>query len=86
MGKKYVHNEQLMCSVISLAYAFPTHRGQIRFRSGDCCDMGGCLKLFKAIDPNVTAIYTFSGDEPDTGYFRERNGKWKAYQLIRKYF
>jgi hypothetical protein len=30
-------------------------------QAGDCCDMTGAIAFFKAIDPEVRAIETFSG-------------------------
>ena len=84
--EKSVYNTQLMCSVISLGYDFPTHHGYVYFPEYCCCDMQGCIKLFTAIDPDVTMVITFSGPKPDMIYCKEnasgqprKNGEWKAY-------
>ena len=70
-------DERLQCSVVSLAYDFGTHKGRLYLQDGDCCDMEGCLELFEAIDPTVTAITTYSGDQEDTLY-RKHGTEWQA--------
>jgi hypothetical protein len=42
--------------------------------------MSGCIEIFESLDPEVRQIETFSGDEPDTMYARDRGGKWRAYR------
>lgn len=39
--------------------------------------MTGCIALFHGIDPEVTAIYTYSGGRADTAY-RKSGTKWNA--------
>ena len=71
-------DERLKCDVVSLVYDFRSHTGQLNLPDGDCCDMSGCLALFEAIDPKVTAINTHSGDKADTVY-RKEGTEWKAF-------
>lgn len=40
--------------------------------------MTGCVGLFEAIDPNIVAINTHSGDRADTAY-RKAGAEWKAF-------
>jgi hypothetical protein len=70
-------DQRLKCHVISLAYDFRRHEGQLYLLDGDCCDMTGCVNLFEGIDPKVTAISTFSGDNADTVY-RKEGKEWNA--------
>ena len=70
-------DERLKCGVVSLAYDFRSRTGQLYLPDGHCCDMTGCIALFQAIDPDVTAIKTYSGDKADTAY-RKKGTEWKA--------
>lgn len=70
-------DERLKCGVVSLAYDFGSHTGQLHLPDGHCCDMTGCIDLFQEIDPEVTAIYTYSGGRADTAY-RKSGTKWNA--------
>ena len=76
--EKARRNKQLMCSVTSLVYDFSGYCGYIFFPEYDCCDMGGCINMFEAIDPDISQIITFSGHKPDTIYCK-KDGEWKAY-------
>ncbi|WP_438749172.1 hypothetical protein [Pararhizobium sp. O133] len=38
-------------------------------------DMSGAINLYKSIDPNVAAIYTYDGGKPDTAYLL-KDGDW----------
>jgi hypothetical protein len=68
-----------MCQVDRLAYDFGTRAGAIYFPDGDCCDMGGCLALFRAIDPGVRLIQTYSGPRTDIRYVKDGHHDWRAY-------
>jgi hypothetical protein len=74
-------DERLMCGVVSLAYDFCRRTGQLYLPDGHCCDMTGCITLFQAIDPDVTAINTYSSDKADTAY-RKKGTEWKARALL----
>ncbi len=80
--RECVLDERLMCSVVSLKYDFHNHCGQLHLQEGHCCDMSGCLSLFKGIDSEVVAVLTFSGDEPDTAYCKRPNGEWVAMRNL----
>lgn len=40
--------------------------------------MGGAIKLFERIDPDVKLIETFAGAVPDTFYVKTQDGEWGA--------
>ena len=71
-------DKRLQCRVISLAYDFTSRRGLLYMHDGDCCNMMPCVNLFLGIDPEVAAIDTFSGENPDTVY-RKEDGEWHAF-------
>jgi hypothetical protein len=60
-----------------VSYDFRERCGRLDIEGGDCCDMSGCIAFFKAIDPDVQTIDTFSGSERDTGYVK-RSWGWQA--------
>ena len=68
---------RLQCGVDRIEYDFRSAKGSLHLRAGDCCDMKGCIELFAAIDPEVQAIDTFSGEKSDTRYWRQ-DGEWHA--------
>jgi len=68
---------KLKCGVLRLAYDFDSATGTLHVPDGHCCDMKGCIDLFKEIDPAVQAIDTFSGVKPDTRYRRVQED-WTA--------
>lgn len=45
-----------------------------------CTSMHGAIALFKAIDPHVRGIMTYSEGQRDTLY-RLDDGKWKAFDI-----
>ena len=72
------YDERLICFVDSLSYDFNSHTGKLYVANGGCCDMTGCIKLFKAIDPQVTTILPYSGGKEDV-YYKKVDTKWKSY-------
>ena len=73
-----VFDDRLLCEVNSIHYDFRRKIGGLELPDGHACDMRGCISMFEAIDRQVIAIVTFSGDERDTVYLR-RDGEWKAF-------
>jgi hypothetical protein len=67
----------LGCAPLELTYDFQTAAGQLFMADGHCCDMQGCIGVFLAIDPHVSAIATFSGIDKDTVYTRYGE-RWEA--------
>lgn len=67
-----------MIETIKIDYDFGAKTGRLYMIAGMCCDMTHCIKVFSAIDPSVSVIYTFSGWVPDTVYRLSDNG-WTAY-------
>ena len=72
------YNEQLKCEVVDLHYFFETRTGEITFAKDNCCDMSGCIKLFKTIDSKVRVIQTYSGENRDTRYKLYGTDTWRA--------
>jgi hypothetical protein len=68
----------LVCKVKTLTYDWTARTGLLYFPPANCCDMGGAIDLFTAIDPEVLLILTFAGDEHDTVYARSSGGQWVA--------
>ena len=75
--KKY-YDERLQCFAEVLDYDFKTRTGILYIGSHGCCDMTGCVKLFKAVDPRAETINTFSSESPDTIYKKQGAG-WQAF-------
>ena len=67
------------CYVLAVHYDATSRWGRLHIGWGGCCDMKGCIALFKAIDAKVESIDTFSSGERDTGY-RLVDGKWHAIE------
>jgi len=74
-------DERLVCRVQHLSYDFRTRTGELHFPECNCCDMGGAVALFRAIDPDVRLIRTFAGGRPDTVYRFNvgDSGEWSAF-------
>ena len=70
-------DERLVCYAKTIEYDFNNHSGSLYIDKHGCCDMTGCIRLFKSIDPLVTEILTYSSDEKDTSY-RKNDLKWFA--------
>ncbi len=77
MAKEGLFRSDVKCSVRKLTYDFEERVGHLFLEDGNCTDMSGCIKLFRAIDPEVVGILTFAGGRKDTGYFLA-NGKWQS--------
>ncbi len=73
-----VYRCDTQCHVERLHYDFAKRYGHLVMTEGDCTDMTGAIQLFQAIDANVEAIDTLSGEAPDTCY-RKIDGKWQAF-------
>lgn len=69
--------EDFQCDVVRVDYNFEREYGRAWLQEGENCDMNGCIAFFKAIDPAVKHIETFSGDQEDTVYML-RSGDWIA--------
>ena len=64
-----------------LTYSFDDREGQLWMTAGNNCDMVTCVQLFTQIDPDVQTIYTYSGPDSDTAYFRDDDGQWFAFRM-----
>jgi hypothetical protein len=74
------------CSVSGLTYDFENRHGALIMPAHCCCDMMGCINVFRAIDPEVREIKTYSGDATDTRYERNDQGQWRAVSRDGKRF
>ena len=61
-------NAQLKCKVRTLTYSFDRRCGSLYLPALHCCDMGGAIDLFSAIDPEVTEIHVYAGQQADVVY------------------
>jgi hypothetical protein len=77
-GRGAVWSELLVCGVKTIEYQPALQLGVLRMPAGNCCDMSGCIELFRRLDLGVRRIETFSGDVRDTRYERDDNGTWRA--------
>jgi hypothetical protein len=78
MKTKERFSSALCCSVRSVAYDFESRKGRLDMLPGCCCDMGGCILLFRAIDPEARRLETYAGDLRDTVYERDNQDRWRA--------
>jgi hypothetical protein len=78
-----VFHRGLVCFVTGLAYDFAAKAGRLDMGPISCCDMDGCIALFRAIDPSVTTIATFADGARDTRY-EKVEGRWRAYVWDKK--
>lgn len=79
----WVYRADVQCHVKVLEYDFAKRRGTLKMEDGSCTDMMGCVRLFQAIDPNVSDILTFSGERRDTRYMRSGED-WRAFGPVDK--
>jgi hypothetical protein len=75
-GEAFHHG--LQASVRSVSYDFRRQRGRLDMEELCCCDMSGCIALFKAIDSKVREIETFADGKRDTTYVQQARGGWQA--------
>ena len=76
-----MRSELMQCGADHLQYDFPAMVGRVWLPHGNACDMGGCTKMFTAIDPNVRIIHVHTYDSNgvellDTVYKQDGEGKW----------
>jgi hypothetical protein len=67
------------CTVEGLIYDFERHIGRLEMPPACCCDMSGCINLFRRIDADVRQIETRSDGKSDAFYWRHPNGQWEAF-------
>lgn len=68
-------NEDLKCFWRAIHVKGKNHI-RIDLLSGNCTDMGGAIRLAKAVMPEVTRIDTYAGITESTYYVLGENGKW----------
>ena len=68
----------LKCYLRSIYYDVKKHIGVAVFPKGNCCDMSGCIKMFKRIDKQCLHIITYAGKYIDTSYHLDPDGKWES--------
>lgn len=80
-AEKWRFHPDLQCFVLELRYDYEQRIGIATLGNDQSCtDMSGCIKTFKAIDPEVRQIQTFAarGAKADVVYTRDNEGKWNA--------
>ena len=70
-----IYRSDLMCEVAAITYDFDEKRGHVDIAANQSCDMGGCLALFRSIDPTVRLITVSAGGKQD-GFFKLVDGEW----------
>lgn len=77
----------MLCAVRALAYNFVEKTGHVIMDEIGCVDMGGCIDVFTAIDPEVRGIQTWNevdGERfEDTAYIK-RNDAWHPIRHSRE--
>lgn len=82
-----LYRDDIQCHLVGMEYNARAHVGFLWLEPGNCTDMSGAIGLFKAIDPDVRAIFTFQvADDlegsgiPDTAYILHAATKtWNAW-------
>lgn len=82
-----LRREDIQCCLVGMEYNARAHAGFLWLEPGNCTDMRGAIALFKAIDPDIHAIFTFQvADDlegngiPDTAYIlHAANKTWNAW-------
>jgi hypothetical protein len=69
-------HDGLKTAVVRMSYDWITRTGRLVMGTGCCCDMTGCIELFRGIDPKALRIETFAGNVPDTIYRRHPSGEF----------
>lgn len=71
--------EDCQCEVSRIEYDFRAKVGHLHMPPDQCCDMSGCIALFKGLDAAVHLINTYSGGRADTWYYLDHaTEKWCA--------
>jgi hypothetical protein len=71
------YSSDFQAFVKSLTYDFENTAGRLEMVEGDCCDMDGCVELFKRLDERVQRIETYAGGQWHATYV-VRDGDWEA--------
>jgi hypothetical protein len=77
-GIKLSIDSLIGCRLLAAHFDFEAHQARLMLAPGHCTDMMGAIEFCRGVDPDVTAIATFSGDKLDTRYRKGDNG-WQAY-------
>lgn len=77
-GQEGVWVNEFQCCVHLVQYNPLLKFGSVMMLTGNCCDMGGAIRYFERIDPEVTSILSYyPSGQNDTSYHK-RNGEWRA--------
>lgn len=71
----------LMCGVNYIGSGSQPGTVVIDMVEGECCDMGGAVRVCEALWPGCHEIRTCSGGKADTSYVK-RDGTWIALEPI----
>ncbi len=76
-------HREFQCTATALVYDFGAHHGTLYIAHEGCTDMGGAIRVFTALDPDVVRIDTRSGSREDTTYLKYSDGTWRAKCVAR---
>lgn len=77
-GNEGIWCRLLVCNILSLQYDFVARKGTLFLPELNCCDMMGCISMFKNIDQGAVQIDVIVNGKPDISY-RRMNEKWYAF-------
>jgi|SRR6516165_85640 hypothetical protein len=78
MSEQGKWNDELQTDLNDVTYSFNNRVGKLFMPEGCCCDMSGCINLFRRIDPKVQFIETWAGETLDTCYRKLHDGCWAS--------
>lgn len=73
----YMKGWNLMCNVDKIVFDVHNKCGYLYLPIFNVPDMAKTVKAFTSVDPEITSIYTFIDEVPDTVYHK-RQDKWIA--------
>jgi hypothetical protein len=68
----------LMCNVDKIVFDVGKRIGELHLPELNYPDMTRTIRAFTSVDPEIEAIYTYVGGEPDTQYMKTMDG-WVAH-------
>ena len=84
MSIEYERSDELQCCWDKWVFIDPT-KLELYLPEYNCTDMGGCIRVAKALMPKVNMITVFEAGVLTTNY-KKIGGKWKAECYDRPYF
>ncbi|MGA7327493.1 MAG: hypothetical protein WBX25_24140 [Rhodomicrobium sp.] len=82
--KELPYHPKFQCCASFLNYDFIGQQGFLYLPDANCTDMGGCIEVFKAIDPAVKRIYVWEAGAL-INIYEKRGKKWSCRSSARNY-